>query len=288
MVTSNSFLAISAFAMGALAQPSIHRNLIGRATTTSSASVPAATSWNPPSNMVKALDQVSREIKTHNEENFLTMCLQVRERTLSENPDGLSDKNWITDQLMANNGSINYCVRWNTALTSSAANRTKTEAALQRSLNSWVETLLVFEGFPLTKANVKVVGYAVTDKSLLEGDTSGLDVYTTADADGVPECDTRCYRGAHLDDPQGLASCPGGEASRYDISLWLDDSLTDVGGYGYNWGEELPPTYFFQTIDDENVHILLHEMGHGFGLLGEFYRLRLDRGGMSMMDGDLC
>jgi hypothetical protein len=211
--------------------------------------------------------------------------LQVWEHTLSENADGLSDKNWITDQLMANNGSINYCVRWNTALTSSATNRTKTEAALQRSLNSWVETLVGFEGFPLTEANVEVVGYAVKDMALLEGDASAIDVYTTADADGVPECDTRCYRGAYLDDLQELASCPGGEASRYDISLWLDGSLTDVGGYGYNWGEELPPTYFFQTIDDENVHILLHEMGHGFGLLGEFGLNRLRREEMKV---DIC
>jgi hypothetical protein len=178
----------------------------------------------------------------------------------------------VTDQRMANNGSINYCVRWNTALTFSAANRTKPKAALQRSLSSWVETLVGFEGFPLTEANVGVVGYAVKDRTLLEDDTSGLDVYTTTDADGVPECDTRCYRGAHLDDTQGLASCPGGEESRYDISLWLDDSEVGPAGYGYNWGEEMSPTYFFQTIDDENVHIVLYEMGHGFGLLGEFAR----------------
>lgn len=176
---------------------------------------------------------------------------------------------------MANNGSINYCVRWNTARTSSAANRTLTSSALQRSLNKWVDTLAGFEGFPYTEANLKVVGYAVKDESLLEGDTSDIDVYTTADADGVPECDTRCYRGAHLDDDDAdyLDSCPGGEASRYDISLWLDDGVTGVGGYGYNWGQELPPSYFFETIEDENVHILLHEMGHGFGLLGEFFIL---------------
>lgn len=189
---------------------------------------------------------------------------------MEENPDGLKDKNWITDQLMANNGSINYCVRWNTKTTSTAANRTKTEDALQRSLNKWVNTLVGFEGFPLTESNVKVVGYAVKDESLLEGDTAGLDVYTTADADGVPECDTRCYRGAHLEDPDYLSSCPGGEESRYDISLWLDDSLAgNMGGYGYNWGQELPPDYFFEMVEDDNVHILLHEMGHGFGLLGE-------------------
>jgi hypothetical protein len=59
MVASTSFLAMSVFAMGALAQPSFHRNRIDRAAATSSASIPAATTCDPPSNMIEALDQVS-------------------------------------------------------------------------------------------------------------------------------------------------------------------------------------------------------------------------------------
>jgi hypothetical protein len=218
--------------------------------------------------------------------NSVNAFLQIWEHTMSENPDGLKDKNWIADQLIANHGSINYCVRWNTACTSMAANRTKTETALNSSLNKWVETLVGSEGFPLDEATVKVVGYAVKDESLIDGDTAGLDVYTTADADGVPECDVRCYRDAHLEGPGYLASCPGGEESRYDISLWLEDSVVGVGGYGYNWGQELPPSYFFETIEDENVHIMLHEMGNGFGLLGEFVRYCGSEG--EWMGEDLC
>lgn len=229
------FLAASAFALGALAHPTIKHigsekrfcanepaeNIFAR-DLSSRATIPKATTWNPPSSMVKALDEVWKQ-------------------TLKENPDGLKDKNWITDQLMANNGTINYCVRWNTdAHKSTAADRTKITLALQRSLQKWFDILVGFEGFPLTKLTVKTVGYAVKNKSVLEGSTDGLDIYTTADADGVPECDVRCYRGAHLDDPNGISSCPGGEDSRYDISLWLDKSLDqggDTGGYGYNWGE---------------------------------------------------
>ncbi|THW86779.1 hypothetical protein D6C93_05273 [Aureobasidium pullulans] len=266
----NSFLTVSALGVGALAHP-FHaprtikhidkrvcgfeeRNLFARAdaTSTATATIPKATAWNPPSGMVTALDQVWTE-------------------TLKENPGWSDDKNWITDQLIANNGSINYCVRWNHDGTSTAAQRNKTASALQRSLKKWFDVLVGFEGFPLTSLDVNVVGYAVKDKSLLQGDTAGLDIYTTADADGVPECDTRCYRGGHLGVGDDISQCPGGEDSRYDISLWLDDSLLgQMGGYGYNWGEELPPDYFFDTVDNENVHILLHEMGHGFGLL-DFY-----------------
>ncbi|KAJ4311000.1 hypothetical protein N0V94_008167 [Neodidymelliopsis sp. IMI 364377] len=265
MVKLDSFLAVSALAMGALAHPTIKhigsekrfcanepQSDIFARDLTSRAAIAKATTWNPPAKLVTALDQVWKQ-------------------TLKENPDGLKDKNWITDQLIANNGSINYCVRWNHNGKSTAADRTATTKALQRSMQKWFDVLVGYEGFPLTKLNVKTVGYAVKDKSLIQGDTTGLDIYTTADGDGVPECDTRCYRGAHLDDPNGISSCPGGEDSRYDISLWLDDSLGgEMGGYGYNWGQELPPDYVLDNLNLDNIHILLHEMGHGFGLL-DFY-----------------
>lgn len=64
MVLTSSFLAFSAFTMGALAQPNkangVHRTLIDRAASASSASIPKATTWDPPSGMVKGLDQVSK------------------------------------------------------------------------------------------------------------------------------------------------------------------------------------------------------------------------------------
>lgn len=53
---------------------------------------------------------------------------------MKENPQCLQDKNWITDQLIANNGSINYCVRWNHSRKSTATARASTAKALQRSL----------------------------------------------------------------------------------------------------------------------------------------------------------
>lgn len=262
MVKFTSILTASAFGLGALAHPHIkhidrrfcsleERSVFARTDDlVSRAEIPKATSWNPPSSMVTGLDQVWKQ-------------------TMKENPQGLQDKNWIIDQFMANNGSINYCVRWNNDEKSTADARASTVKALQRSMQQWFDILVGYDGFPLTELNVNVVGYAVKDKSQLEGDTSDIDVYTTADADGVPQCDPGCYRANHLDGD--MSQCPGGKASRYDISLWLDDSLEgQMGGYGYNWGEEIGPDYFLDNIEQENIHILLHEMGHGFGLL-DFY-----------------
>ncbi|KAH7125685.1 hypothetical protein B0J11DRAFT_568429 [Dendryphion nanum] len=261
MVKLDSLFALGALGMGALAHPTIkhidrrfcsveERNVFTRSDDlTSRATIPKATKWNPPSKMVTALDQVWKQ-------------------TMKENPQGLQDKNWIIDQLIANQGNINYCVRWNHDGKSTAAARAATVTALQRSMQKWFDVLVGFEGFPLTKLNVSVVGYAVKNKNQLEGDISKLDVYTTKDPDGVPECDVRCYRGAHLDG--NLSQCPGGKENRYDISLWLDKSLQgQMGGYGYNWGQELGPDYFLNNVNNDNIHILLHEIGHGFGLLGQ-------------------
>ncbi|KAF2832476.1 hypothetical protein CC86DRAFT_366257 [Ophiobolus disseminans] len=261
MVKILSLLTFSALGMGVLAHPHIkhidrrfcsleERNVFPRTDLTTRAVIPKATKWSPPANMVTGLDQVWKQ-------------------TLKENPGWAQDKNWIIDQMMANNGTINYCVRWNHPGKSTAAARATTAKALQRSMQKWFDVLVGFEGFPLTKLAVNVVGYAVKNKNLLEGNISGLDVYTTKNPDGVPECDPRCYRATHLNGD--MSQCPGGKKSRYDISLWLDESLTgEIGGYGYNWGQELSPKYFFDNVNSENIHILLHEMGHGFGLL-DFY-----------------
>lgn len=113
----SQFLLFSSLAFGALAHPLAE--LLPRATSAASGAIPKATAWNPPSGMETALDQVWKQ-------------------TVKENAAWSDNKDYILDQLMANNGSINYCVRWNTDYTSTEANRTKTASALQRSLEKWV------------------------------------------------------------------------------------------------------------------------------------------------------
>ena len=70
MVKIESVLAVSALGMGALAHPTIkhidrrfcsleERNPLAHKDLTSRATIPKATTWDPPSDMVKGLDQVS-------------------------------------------------------------------------------------------------------------------------------------------------------------------------------------------------------------------------------------
>lgn len=150
--------------------------------------------WDPPSNLVTPLKQVwDHEIATYS--------------------DPLGFKNYGYDQVIAAKGKINYCVRWEGSATVSAAQRTKVETAIRRQFGKWIAILAGFEDFPYSTVDVNVVGWAVKDKSQLQGDVSGIQVYTTTDSEGIPECDPKCGRFFHQD--ANYASCAAGADRHY-------------------------------------------------------------------------
>ena len=130
--------------------------------------------------------------------------------------DPLGFMNYGYDQVIAGEGAINYCVRWDSESSVTAEQRTSLEAALTRSFNKWIEVLAGFDGFPYTEVAIKVVGWAVRDTGLLGGDVSGIDVYTTTDAEGIPQCDETCGRFFHQDGD--YSSCEGGAERHYGKS----------------------------------------------------------------------
>ncbi|EWG55586.1 hypothetical protein FVEG_13568 [Fusarium verticillioides 7600] len=142
------------------------------------------------------------------------------------------------------------------------AERTKIASAYNAQYQKWFKWLYGYNGFPYDEVKVNVVAYAVKDKSQLQGSTDGYEVYTELDADGVPMCPVACARDAHLDGD--YSNCEAGAGRHYDHSLWLKDGLE--GGFGHNWGQEVGREYFMNNLDSDNIHILLHEMGHTFAL----------------------
>jgi hypothetical protein len=52
------------------------------------------------------------------------------------------------------------------------------------------------------------------------------------------------------------------------MSLWLTAGFG--GGAGGDWGQRIGSEYYVSNLGADNVHILLHEMGHTFGL-DDFY-----------------
>lgn len=216
--------------------------------------VTAAAEWEPPSAISTALDEVwEHEMETY------TAPLEF--------------KNWGYDHLLDTEANIQYCVRWDSSEAVTAAQRASIEAVLQRSYGKWVDLALVgFDGFPYPGVNVTVVGWAAADAALLQGEIGdGVTVYTdTRDVDGIPECDPACGRAIHYADGD-YSRCAGGGAARYDVSLWLSESLNgNLAGFGGDWGQQLPTDYMLENLETENIHILLHEMGHTLAL-DDFY-----------------
>ncbi|KAF4306211.1 putative cellulose-binding family II protein [Botryosphaeria dothidea] len=209
----------------------------------------AATKWDPPADLVKPLQEVwDHEIETYT--------------------NALEFKNYGYDQVIANNGSINYCVRWESGTKVSADTRALAEKAIQRQFKKWMDVLKGFEGWPYDDVPVKVVGWAVKDKSVLEGDTTGLEVYTNTDSEGIPQCDEACGRFFHQDGD--YSGCAAGADKHYDQSLWITDSMEFGAGAGGDWGQRLSEQEFIAGLEKDNIETVLHELGHTFAL-DDFY-----------------
>ncbi|KAL1641277.1 hypothetical protein SLS58_006179 [Diplodia intermedia] len=192
-----------------------------------------ATTWSPPSSLSSALDSVwDYEMSTYG-------------------GDSLTFKNYAYDHIMDTKANIQYCVRWDSKNSVTAAQRTSIETALSKMYNKWVSAALAgFDGFPYESVNVTVSGWATNDTSLLEGDTSAHTIHTsTVDVDGIPECDPACGRAAHYADGD-YSGC--------------------AGGYGGDWGQQVGAGYMLDNLEADNIHILLHEMGHTLAL-DDFY-----------------
>jgi hypothetical protein len=121
---------------------------------------------------------------------------------------------------MAAKGKINYCVRWEGSTKVTAAQRTQVETAIRKQFNKWIAVLAGFEGFPYKTVDVNVVGWAVNNANLLEGDVSKIQVYTDKDADGIPQCAESCGRFFHQDG--NYNSCKAGAARHYGKSPNLE------------------------------------------------------------------
>ncbi|EGZ14024.1 neutral zinc metallopeptidase, Zn-binding site [Phytophthora sojae] len=185
------------------------------------------------------------------------------------NWNDLSNKNWIFDHLMKNKGSLNYCVRWDsdTKLTKSVAS--KFQAILNRQYKAWNQWLVGYDCWPYSQIDVKIVGFAVKDKSQLDwsDDSLGKIYAGDLDSDGVPQCPQSCYR--FYDNAAGAwADTSSCQDQVWDISLWPKQGLD--GGFGDDWGQEVNLENMLAALDNDQLTIVAHEIGHGFGL-PDFY-----------------
>ncbi|KAE9177145.1 hypothetical protein PF004_g25857, partial [Phytophthora fragariae] len=184
--------------------------------------------------------------------------------------------NLIFDQIVNGKGHLNYCVRWDNSQNLTKAVASKFQAMIERQINVWNRWLAGYDCWPYDKIDISVVGFAVRDKSIMDWDDDSLGtIYEgTLDGAGSPQCPDECY--THLGQAAS-ADTSGCKGKPFDISLWPTarpgdspgDSTAldaDAVGTGGDWGQRVWVVDMLNKIDEPEMNVILHEMGHGFGL----------------------
>ncbi|MFI1197117.1 cellulose binding domain-containing protein [Micromonospora sp. NPDC020750] len=216
-------------------------------TTPAPTTPPPSSGWSPPANLVTPLS----EVWAHQESTYTNLY-------------GFRNYGW--DQVSANRGYLNFCVRWDSSATVTAAQRDQIHAALSRQYKKWTDVMVGHNGWPYGDVPVRVVGWAVRDRNQLQWSDNSVDIYVNDIRENAPQCAEPC--GRFFNQSGQYPNCPGGASHHYDQSLWLTDGFG--GGAGGDWGQRVGREYFMANLNTDSMHILLHEIGHTFGL-DDFY-----------------
>ncbi|KAJ8524090.1 hypothetical protein ON010_g17028 [Phytophthora cinnamomi] len=197
-------------------------------------------------------------------------------------------KNLIFDQLVTNKGKLSYCVRWDNDQKLTKKVASKFEAMLEKQINLWNRWLVGYECWPINKIEISIVGYAVRDKSIMDWSDNSLGTIYEGilDAKGIPKCPDECYK--HLDQAAS-ADTSGCKGKPFDMSLWPSTKPGEGAiGTGGDWGQRVEVNDMLATMDQSDMMVLLHEMGHGFGLPEMYVAKNKPAGYPScVMDNDL-
>lgn len=194
-------------------------------------------------------------------------------------------RNTIFDQIVAGDGTLNFVVRWQSYKPISLEQRKQLLEAIDKSVNAWTDYLVGYDGWKYDHVDVKIVGWAVLDKSVLtdlqpdeivydnlisdydsSGDTSNGVEEIPKLLPSAPDELSRIY---HFDNNIGF-DYAGGLDKRFDMYLWATQGFPSIGGCGGDWGQRLSDDAYLNMLSGSGIHVLQHEIGHGFGIT-DFY-----------------
>lgn len=201
-------------------------------------------------------------------------------RVQNEDSMGTKSKRWnsLFDQIIANNGELNYVVRWQSTQTITYEQRKQFEILVETGVNQWASWLAGYENWPFDHIKVNIVGWAVLDRNSL------LDIHDDEVIwDNIKEHDDLSDSQAGV--PSELPCAPAElwtfnyfydrdhvyNGQSFDEYLWCTQNYGDYGGCGGDWGQRLSDNYYLAAASGSGYpHIYWHELGHGFGMT-DFY-----------------
>lgn len=201
-----------------------------------------------------------------------------------EKEQSTARRNTVFDQIVAGEGTLNYVVRWQSYKQVTYEQRKQFEQLLSDCVNDWTKWLVGYENWPYDHVEVKIVGWAVIDKSCLLDLHDDEIVYTDTEyydsqydtsngvetiPDKLPLAPTELSRFDHFTDTS--YQYPGGLDKRFDMYMWATQGFPSIGGCGGDWGQRLSDDAYLNMINSgAGQHVLSHEIGHGFGMT-DFY-----------------
>lgn len=194
-------------------------------------------------------------------------------------------RNTIFDQIIAGKGTINYIVKWQSYKQLTLEQRQQMEKLVSDSINDWTKWLAGYENWPYETIDVKIVGWAVLDENCILDPQPDEIIYTDtipydSQYDNVPDRENNPVPDKEPIAPSELSrfdhfsdtnyEYPEGLDSRFDMYLWGTQGFPSIGGCGGDWGQRLSDDAYINMLDGSNIHVLEHEIGHGFGMT-DFY-----------------
>jgi hypothetical protein len=208
--------------------------------------------------------------------------------------------NLIFDQVFAGEGSINWAVRWESNRPVTLAERRNVETMLQELTREWFEPLAGYECWPFDDVTVRTVGWSVHDAALIVDRQPDEQIWVNRDhfephnwTDGRPATTplmssppAALSRFVHFRNGAEFRATgerryqyPGGLDARFDMILWASSASFGAAGHGGDWGTRMGDSAIVRAANGDAGQrgVVLHEIGHGFGLYDFYGAVGTDR-----------
>ncbi|MCL1904180.1 MAG: InlB B-repeat-containing protein [Oscillospiraceae bacterium] len=187
----------------------------------------------------------------------------------------LRHRNSIFDQIWEGNGTINWAVRWESDRVITLAERRNMAIMLSESINVWTRPLKGMPGWPFGEIEVVLVGWAVSDASVIQARQPNETIWVNNDHRAplgieqpalMASAPQAMSRFQNFSNANSTYQYPGGLHQRYDMYQWVTKGFG--GAVGGDWGNRTSDTraISYGSGVPSLSGVQVHEVGHGFGL----------------------